>query len=48
MTEPEAQAGEKSAQKAGWIRQIYDKSLIWVQSPSGIWAPFSPFRLIYS
>jgi membrane protein YqaA with SNARE-associated domain len=40
MTEPEAQAGEKSAQKAGWIRQIYDKSLIWVQSPSGIWALF--------
>jgi membrane protein YqaA with SNARE-associated domain len=23
-----------------WIRQIYDKSLLWVQSPSGVWALF--------
>ncbi len=23
-----------------WVRQIYDKSLLWVQSPSGVWALF--------
>jgi membrane protein YqaA with SNARE-associated domain len=33
-------ADEKGAQKVGWIRQIYDRSLLWVQSPSGVWALF--------
>ena len=37
MTKP---ADEKGAQKIGWIRQIYDRSLLWVQSPSGVWALF--------
>lgn len=31
---------EKSPQKLSWIRQAYDKSLLWVQSPSGVWALF--------
>ena len=34
------QADEKDVQKAGWFRQIYDRSLLWVQSPSGVWALF--------
>ena len=29
-----------SPQRVSWIRQIYDKSLLWVQSPSGVWALF--------
>jgi membrane protein YqaA with SNARE-associated domain len=33
-------ADEKALQKVGRIRQIYDKSLLWVQSPSGVWALF--------
>ncbi|MDH3390953.1 MAG: VTT domain-containing protein [Desulfobulbaceae bacterium] len=37
MTE---EAGEKEVQKIGWIRQIYDRSLLWVQTPSGVWALF--------
>jgi membrane protein YqaA with SNARE-associated domain len=37
MTKP---ADEKGVQKVGWIRQIYDRSLLWVQSPSGVWALF--------
>jgi membrane protein YqaA with SNARE-associated domain len=40
MTKPEAQTGEKGAENVGWIRQIYDRSLLWVQSPSGVWALF--------
>ncbi len=32
--------GEKETQKIGWIRQIYDRSLLWVQTPSGVWALF--------
>jgi len=40
MTKTELQAEEKNAQKVGWVRQIYDKSLLWVQSPSGVWALF--------
>jgi len=31
---------ESSPQKLSWIRQAYDKSLLWVQSPSGVWALF--------
>jgi len=31
---------DKDEQKVGWIRQIYDKCLLWVQSPSGVWALF--------
>ena len=31
---------ETSPQKLSWIRQVYDKSLLWVQSPSGVWALF--------
>jgi len=37
MTKP---ADETRAKKTGWIRQIYDRSLLWVQSPSGVWALF--------
>ncbi|MFC1827558.1 YqaA family protein [Thermodesulfobacteriota bacterium] len=37
MTKP---ADETRAKKAGWIRQIYDRCLLWVQSPSGVWALF--------
>jgi len=33
-------ADETRAKKTGWIRQIYDRSLLWVQSPSGVWALF--------
>jgi len=40
MTEIESQSAEKSPEKIGWIRQIYDRSLLWVQSPSGVWALF--------
>ena len=40
MTKPEAQPRDKEAVKVGWIRQIYDRSLLWVQSPSGVWALF--------
>ena len=32
--------GETEVKKTGWIRQIYDRSLLWVQSPSGVWALF--------
>ena len=40
MIKSDSQPDEKGVQKASWIRQIYDKSLLWVQSPSGIWALF--------
>ena len=40
MTEQQSQAEETSPQKLSWIRQVYDKSLLWVQSPSGVWALF--------
>jgi len=40
MTDKQTQPGEKSGQEVGWIRQIYDRSLLWVQSPSGVWALF--------
>ena len=40
MTKPDSQPDEKGVQKVGWIRQMYDRSLIWVQSPSGVWALF--------
>ena len=40
MTETETQPGDKVEKEAGWIRQIYDRSLLWVQSPSGVWALF--------
>jgi membrane protein YqaA with SNARE-associated domain len=33
-------ADEKDVKKVGLVRQIYDRSLLWVQSPSGIWALF--------
>ena len=40
MSETGTQANETDAKKIGWIRQIYDRSLLWVQSPSGVWALF--------
>lgn len=40
MTEKKAQPGEKGSQEVGLVRQIYDRSLLWVQSPSGVWALF--------
>ncbi|MBW2502324.1 MAG: DedA family protein [Deltaproteobacteria bacterium] len=33
-------AEEKKTAKLGWIRQIYDRCLLWVQSPTGVWALF--------
>lgn len=39
MTKTAAPPGE-NGQKVGWIRQIYDRALLWVQSPSGVWALF--------
>jgi membrane protein YqaA with SNARE-associated domain len=40
MSETGTQANETDAKKIGWIRQIYDRALLWVQSPSGVWALF--------
>ncbi len=40
MTKPEAQRDDQDPQKTGWVRRIYDRSLLWVQSPSGVWALF--------
>ena len=40
MSETGTQANETDAKKIGWARQIYDRSLLWVQSPSGVWALF--------
>jgi membrane protein YqaA with SNARE-associated domain len=40
MKNTDAQPEEQDEKKAGWIRQVYDKSLLWVQSPSGVWALF--------
>lgn len=40
MTDKDSQPDAKDVQQLSWIRQIYDKSLLWVQSPSGIWALF--------
>jgi membrane protein YqaA with SNARE-associated domain len=40
MTKPEIHPRHQEAEKVGWVRQIYDRLLIWVQSPSGVWALF--------
>lgn len=40
MTKSDSQPDEKDANKVGWIRQIYDRSLLWVQTPYGVWALF--------
>ena len=40
MTEQESKVERTSPKRVSWIRQIYDKSLLWVQSPSGVWALF--------
>jgi membrane protein YqaA with SNARE-associated domain len=40
MTKTDSQPDEKDANKVGWIRQIYDRCLLWVQTPSGVWALF--------
>jgi membrane protein YqaA with SNARE-associated domain len=40
MTEQQPKAENSSVQHLSWVRQIYDKSLLWVQSPSGVWALF--------
>jgi len=40
MTEQQSKAENSSVQQLSWVRQIYDKSLLWVQSPSGVWALF--------
>ena len=40
MTEKNLQPDVKATEKIPWFRQIYDRSLLWVQSPSGIWALF--------
>jgi membrane protein YqaA with SNARE-associated domain len=40
MTEEHPKAENTTAQQLSWVRQIYDRSLLWVQSPSGVWALF--------
>jgi membrane protein YqaA with SNARE-associated domain len=40
MTHTETEPETKAPAKSGWIRQIYDRCLLWVQSPSGVWALF--------
>ena len=40
MTKTDSQPDEKDANKVGWIRQIYDRCLLWVQTPSGVCALF--------
>ena len=40
MTKTEAPSNEKNVVKISWIRQIYDRCLVWVQSPFGVWALF--------
>jgi len=40
MSETGTQLNEKGAEKIGWVRQIYDRCLLWVQSPYGVWALF--------
>lgn len=39
-SQSESQQGAERSAKTGWIRQIYDRSLLWVQSPYGVWALF--------
>ena len=34
------QSPPEKVEKVGWIRQIYDRCLLWVQSPTGVWALF--------
>lgn len=40
MMEKESKVEDIASQQLSWVRQIYDKSLLWVQSPSGVWALF--------
>ena len=40
MVKTETPPDGKAAEKIGWVRQIYDKCLLWVQSPYGVWALF--------
>ena len=40
MTKQHIQSPPQKEEKVGWIRQIYDKCLLWVQSPTGVWALF--------
>ena len=40
MTQREIQQDVKGSKNISWIRQIYDRCLLWVQSPSGVWALF--------
>ena len=36
----QTQAEEKNTAKMGWVRGMYDRCLVWVQSPTGVWALF--------
>jgi len=40
MIKSDSQPDEKGVKKVSWIRQIYDRSMLWVQSPSGVWGLF--------
>jgi len=40
MTQKETQPDQKRPENISWIRQIYDRCLVWVQSPFGVWALF--------
>ncbi len=40
MTITDGQPEEQNVQKIGWFRQVYDRCMLWVQSPSGVWALF--------
>ena len=40
MTGRDSQPDNNGVQRLGWVRQLYDRCLCWVQSPSGVWALF--------
>ena len=40
MIKSDLQPEKTDEQKVGWIRQIYDRCLLWVQTPYGVWALF--------
>ncbi len=40
MPQTETRSDQKRPENISWIRQIYDRCLLWVQSPYGVWALF--------
>jgi membrane protein YqaA with SNARE-associated domain len=37
MTNSDSQPDDKGGQQVGWLRQMYDRCLLWVQTPYGVW-----------